>query len=370
MTKSEVYFTDMRCRVGDSLLAKLDRLLTRAGLEKIDFHNKFVALKIHFGEPGNLAALRPNFAKTVADRVKALGGRPFLTDSNTLYVGRRKNALDHLEAAWENGFSPLSTGCQVIIADGLKGLDEVDVPLPEGLILKSAKIGQAVMDADIVISLNHFKGHEMTGFGGAIKNLGMGSGSRAGKMVMHDDGRPSVKKSQCVGCRVCARFCAQEAISFDKNDKAVINQRLCVGCGHCLGACNQDAIHHRWSTAGPELNRKMAEYALAVVSGRPHFHLNVVNQVSPNCDCHNENDAPVVPDVGLFAGFDPVAVDAASIAGVNAAPALAGSAAGQGAGRPGDHFTLIHPTTDWRGQLAYAEKIGLGRRAYELITVA
>ena len=370
MTKSEVYFADMRCRVGDGLLAKLERLLKRAGLEKIDFRNKYTALKIHFGEPGNLAFLRPNFAKTVADQVKALGGRPFLTDSNTLYVGRRKNALDHLEAAWENGFSPFSTGCQVIIADGLKGLDEIDVPLPDGLILKSAKIGQAVMDADIVISLNHFKGHEMTGFGGAIKNLGMGSGSRAGKMIMHNDGQPTVSKKLCVGCRACTKLCAQEAITFDKNEKAAISQRLCVGCGRCLSGCNQDAIHQNWTTAGPQLNRKMAEYALAVVAGRPHFHLNVVTQVSPSCDCYGGNDAPLVPDIGLFAGFDPVALDAASIEAVNEAPALANSAAGQEAGRPGDHFTSVHPSTDWRGQLEYAEKIGLGRRDYDLITVA
>jgi uncharacterized Fe-S center protein len=370
MTKSQVYFTDMRCRIGESLLTKLDRLLVQAGIEKINFQNKFTALKIHFGEPGNLAFLRPNFAKTVADRVKALGGRPFLTDCNTLYVGRRKNALDHLETAWENGFSPFSTGCQIIIADGLKGLDDMDVPLPEGLILKSAKIGRAVMDADIIISLNHFKGHEMTGFGGAIKNLGMGSGSIPGKMAMHEDGQPSVSKKLCVGCRVCTKFCDREAISFDKNEKAVINQSRCVGCGHCLGICNQNAIHNHWSTAGPELNRKMAEYALAVVSGRPHFHVNIVNQVSPNCDCYSGNDSPVVPDVGMFAGFDPVALDAASIAAVNEAPALAGSAAGEGAGRPGDHFALVHPKADWRGQLEYAEKIGLGQCAYKLITVS
>jgi len=201
MTKSEVYFTDMRCKPGDSLLAKLDRLLSRAGMEKIDFQKKFTALKIHFGEPGNLAFLRPNFAKTVADRVKALGGRPFLTDANTLYAGRRKNALEHLEAAWENGFSPLSTGCQIIIADGLKGLDEVEVPLPPGLILKSAKIGQAIMDADIVISLNHFKGHELTGFGGAVKNLGknLGQGQRQpGRQDDHARWRPAVGEHQTV----------------------------------------------------------------------------------------------------------------------------------------------------------------------------
>ncbi|MDR1048679.1 MAG: DUF362 domain-containing protein, partial [Synergistaceae bacterium] len=185
MKKPKIYFTDMRCKVGVSLLEKLGVLLAEAGMDQIDFRQKFAAVKIHFGEPGNLAFLRPNFAKTVADRIKALGGMPFLTDCNTLYVGRRNNALVHLDAAFENGYFPLSTGCQVLIADGLKGTDEVEVPVKGGVYVKSALIGRAVMDADIVVSLNHFKGHELTGFGGALKNLGMGSGSRAGKMMMH-----------------------------------------------------------------------------------------------------------------------------------------------------------------------------------------
>jgi len=198
----------------------------------------------------------------------------------------------------------------------------------------------------------------------------MGSGSRAGKMAMHDGGQPSVSKKLCVGCRICAKNCAQEAITFDKDKKAIINQSRCVGCGRCLGVCNQNAIHHQWRLAGAEVNRRMAEYALAVISGRPHFHINFVIQVSPNCDCYSGNDVALVPDIGLFAGFDPVALDAATIATVNATPALPGSAAGERAGRPGDHFTLIHPGSDWRGQLEYAEKIGLGHRDYELITVA
>lgn len=164
MSASKVFFTDMRCKVGVSLLEKLDKLMLAAGIESIDFENKFVAIKMHFGEPGNLSFLRPNFAKAVADRVKALGGKPFLTDCNTLYVGRRKDALEHMTAANENGFSMLSTGCQIIIADGLKGTDDVEVPVKGGKILKSAFIGRAIMDADIFISLTHFKGHELTGF--------------------------------------------------------------------------------------------------------------------------------------------------------------------------------------------------------------
>lgn len=205
MSASKVYFTDMRCPVGTGLLDKLKKLIEKAGIDSIDMDNKFVAIKIHFGEPGNLSFLRPNFAKVVADKVTSLGGRPFLTDCNTLYVGRRKHALEHLAAAQENGFSPLSTGCQMIIADGLKGTDEMEVPLEGCDHFQSAFIGRAIMDADIFISLTHFKGHELTGFGGAIKNIGMGCGSRAGKMAMHSIGKPSIDPEKCRGCKTPSR---------------------------------------------------------------------------------------------------------------------------------------------------------------------
>ncbi len=354
MEKSKVYFTDMRCKMGTSLLEKMDKLLDKAGINQIDFKGKYVAIKIHFGEPGNLAFLRPNFAKTMADKIKALGGKPFLTDCNTLYVGRRNNALVHLDAAMENGYSPLSTGCQNIIADGIKGMDDIEVPVNGGVYCKTAKIGRAVMDADIIISLNHFKGHEGTGFGGAIKNLGMGCGSRAGKMIMHNEGKPEVDQSLCTGCKTCAKYCAQDAISFGADKKAFIDHNKCVGCGRCIASL---------------LNYKMVEYTKAVIDGRPHFHCTVVNQVSPYCDCHNESDAAVVPDIGIFAGFDPVALDKACIDAVNNAPAIQTSILSEREQKTNDHFTNIHPTTDWRGQISHAEKIGLGSGDYELITM-
>ncbi len=369
MAASKVYFTDMRCKVGTSLLEKLDKLIRAAGIETINFENKFVAIKLHFGEPGNLSFLRPNFARVVADRVKALGGRPFLTDCNTLYVGRRKHALEHMDAANENGFFPLSTGCQIIIADGLKGTDDVEVPLEGCTEFKSALIGRAIMDADIFISLTHFKGHEMTGFGGTIKNIGMGCGSRAGKMAMHCLGKPTIDPEKCRGCRTCSRFCGQSAISYGEDHKAVINHDLCVGCGRCIATCNFDAISNATDADSGILNRRMAEYTKAVVQGRPCFHISIVNQVSPCCDCHGENDAAVVPDIGMFASFDPVALDKACIDAVNAAPVIASSVLGQCDHGHHDHFTSIHPTTDWRSQIKHAEAIGLGSSEYELITV-
>ena len=369
MSGAKVYFTDMRCKVGESLLVKMDRLMSKAGIETIDFKRKYVAVKIHFGEPGNLSFLRPNFAKTLADRIKALGGRPFLTDCNTLYVGRRNNALAHLDAAMENGYSPLSTGCQNIIADGLKGIDDVEAPVSGGVYCKSARIGRAIMDADVVISLNHFKGHECSGFGGAIKNVGMGSGSRAGKMQMHNDGKPQINGDVCAGCKACVSFCNQSAIVFGDNKNARIDQNLCVGCGRCIGTCNYHAIANQSESSGEALNSKMAEYCKAVLDGRPHFHISVVNQVSPCCDCHGENDAAIVPDIGIFASFDPVALDKACIDAVNAAPVISASVLSERERTHKDHFTDIHPSTDWRSQIRHAERIGLGTGTYELITV-
>ena len=369
MNASPVYFTDMRCKVGTSLLQKLETLIRRAGLERIDMDQKFVAIKLHFGEPGNLSFLRPNFAKTVADVVRERGGRPFLTDCNTLYVGRRKDALEHMTAANENGYGMLSTGCQIIIGDGLKGTDDVEVPVEGGVYFKTALIGRAVMDADVFISLNHFKGHELAGFGGAIKNIGMGCGSRAGKMAMHNNGKPTIDPDKCRGCRTCTRFCAQAAISVGEDHKAVIDHEKCVGCGRCIGTCNYNAINNANDAASHDLNCRMAEYATAVVDGRPHFHISIVNQVSPFCDCHGENDVAVVPDLGMFASFDPVALDQACIDAVNAAPVIESSVLAQRERIHHDHFTDIHPKTDWRSQIEHAEKIGLGTARYELITL-
>lgn len=368
MNPSKVYFTDFRAHHECNLLQKLDRLITEAGLDTIDFNKKFAAIKIHFGEPGNLSYLRPNYAKVIVDFVKAKGGKPFLTDCNTLYVGRRKNALDHLDAAYENGFNPFQTGCQVIIADGLKGRDVTNVPI-EGAYVKRAKIGSAVMDADIFISMNHFKGHEATGFGGALKNIGMGCGSRSGKMEMHSAGKPQVNKDLCVHCGACYRNCAHRAISFDENKRAGIDHEKCVGCGRCIGVCNVDAISPAHDESNIILNYKIAEYSLAVLKDRPHFHVSLVMDVSPNCDCHSENDMAIVPNVGMFASFDPVALDQACADAVNRQPVNPGSALGEKEQPNEDHFHNMHPETNWESCLEHAVKIGIGQRAYELIEV-
>lgn len=370
--RSKVYFADFRTTYAENLLRKLRRLMKTAGFETLDLDGKFVAIKMHFGEPGNLAFLRPNWAKAVADYVRDRGGKPFLTDCNTLYVGGRKNALDHLDTAELNGFSTAAAGCHVIVADGLKGTDEAVVSL-EGTpceYVKEAKIGRAVMDADAVISLTHFKGHEMMGVGGAVKNVGMGCGSRAGKLEMHSDGKPVLVAERCVGCGTCRRVCAHGALTPGPDRKMRIDHAVCAGCGRCIGVCPKDALEAEYGAqSATVLDCKTAEYALAVLKGRPQFHVSLVRDVSPNCDCHAENDAPVVPDVGMLASFDPVALDVACGDLCNAAPRLSGTWMDGLPDRGGDLFDTAHPDTRWRDTVEHAVKIGLGRADYELVRI-
>lgn len=364
---AKVYFTDFRCTGGENLQAKFARLMKVAGMGKIDFQDRFTAIKLHFGEVGNMAYLRPNWAKTVVDFVKERGGRPFLTDANTLYVGKRKHALDHLDIAYENGFSPFATGCHVIIADGLKGTDDVAVPVPGGRYVKEAYIGRAIVDADVIVSLTHFKLHEMTGLGGAIKNLGMGCGSRAGKKAMHSSVHPEIDRKLCIGCGKCTRECAHGACRLVRG-KATIDPAKCVGCGRCIGACNRDAVQSDFGEPCTVMQGKIAEYAAAAVRGKPHFHLALIRDVAPYCDCHFENDAPVVADIGMLASADPVALDQACADLVNAAPVLPGSAL-DGVDTKGDVFTAMHPTTRWQDAIAEGERAGLGTASYALVRI-
>lgn len=273
-----------------------------------------------------------------------------------------------MDAAYTNGFSPFSTGCHVIIADGLKGTDEALVPVEGGTYVKEAKIGRAIMDADIFITLSHFKGHECTGFGGALKNIGMGCGSRAGKMEMHSAGKPYVNQDACVGCGRCAKICAHDGPHI-VDGKASIDHDKCVGCGRCIGVCPMDAVCPAQDESNDILNCKIAEYSKAVLDGRPQFHINLVIDVSPYCDCHAENDVPIVPDVGMFASFDPVALDQACVDAVNRQPIMPGSHLDEVAHDHHDHFTDSSPATNWKSCLEHAEKIGIGTREYELIKI-
>lgn len=373
MDKSKVYFTNLRTTPSSNLLDKMERLVKRAGITNIDFKNQFVAIKIHFGEPGNLAYIRPNYAARMATLLRSLGAKPFLTDCNTLYSGRRSNAVDHLESAMENGFNPISAKCEVIIADGLKGTDYREIEI-NGEYCKAPKIGAAIVDADIVLTMNHFKGHEQTGFGGALKNLGMGCASVGGKLELHSASQPIVDRENCKSCNICVKHCAHDAIHLDGSKIATIDYEKCVGCGQCVALCQYDAAVMGDGDTSERLNYKIAEYSKAVLLDKPNFHISFIMNVSPECDCWNHNDAAIVPDLGIAASFDPVALDKACADIVINAPILeTGNRLSDSPHHDHlegcDKFHIMHPETNWQAGLEDAEKIGLGTQEYELITV-
>lgn len=365
----KVYFTDLRTRSDHNLMDKFGLLMDRAGMAEIDFNNKFTAIKLHMGEPGNLAFLRPNYAAAVARKIRSLGGKPFLTDCNTLYFGARGNAVDHLQAAMENGFNYLSTGCQVIIADGLSGMDSEEIPIHLKHVEK-ARVGSAIAQADVIVSLTHFKGHEGTGFGGTLKNVGMGGGSRKGKLEMHSSSKPTISENKCIACGTCIRYCPQNAIAYNERKKAQIDYDKCIGCGQCLAVCHYGAVRGSYDESAVALNEKIAEYAFAILKDKPAFHISLIMNVSPNCDCWDYNDLAIVPDIGMAASFDPVALDRACADLVNQAQVIPGSVMEEGSWREGeDKFNHMYADTRWQDCLRHAEEIGLGTQTYEMVRI-
>jgi hypothetical protein len=346
------------------MLDKLKTLLLNSDFNNISFKDKYVALKIHFGEYGNLAFIKPNYVKVVSDLIKEKGGFPFVTDCSTLYSGKRSDAISHINVAELNGFNSTTTGCPIIIGDGLKGNDykEIDVNLKH---CSKVKIGAALSEADIIISLNHFKGHEQAGFGGAFKNLGMGSGSKLGKLEMHSGSKPTINRDKCIACGLCAKNCNQKAIIVE--EKAIIDYNKCVGCGECIVACQKKAISQKEIDQSKILNEKIVEYTYGLLQDKNHFHINFIMNVSPNCDCWSNNDLAIVPDIGIAASSDPVAIDKASIDLVNNADIIKGSILDSIENKNYDKFKCIHGNVDWKAGLDYAQELNLGTTEYELI---
>ncbi|RJQ30995.1 MAG: DUF362 domain-containing protein [Peptococcaceae bacterium] len=363
-----VYFTDMRAGQGQSLLDKTGKLLEKAGLREVISPDDLVAIKLHFGERGNTAYVRPQFLRRIVNRVKSLGGKPFLTDANTLYVGSRSNAVDHLQTAAENGFAYAVVDAPLIIADGLNGKDYVTVDVNRKHF-KEVKIASASYHADALIAVTHFKGHELTGFGGTLKNIGMGLGCRSGKQMMHSDVLPVIDQDKCQGCAKCGRWCPSGAINMvDK--KSVIDEQKCIGCGECTVTCPYRAIAVNWRTEPDIIQEKIVEYVDGVLKNKNGkiIFIAFVTDVSPDCDCYGWSDAPLVKDVGILASRDPVALDQACVDLVNQEQILSNSRlAGQE--NAGDVFRALCPSVDWSRQLAYGEEIGLGKRAYKLLKI-
>lgn len=353
--QSTVWFSDLSAPAGTSLLDKTARLLRAAGLSERIPQGALTAVKLHFGERGNTAFIRPVFLRAVVAEIAAAGGKPFLTDTNTLYVGGRCNAVDHIRTAVTNGFAFPVVDAPVIIADGLRGESAVKVPV-EGRMFREVSIGSGIANADAMVVVTHFKGHELSGFGGAIKNLGMGCASRAGKLAQHSTVSPSVDPSGCTGCGTCVAHCPSGAIAV-VSQKALIDPAACIGCADCIVICPQHTVKVDWNEAAPSVQRRMVEHAQGALRGKESrtLFLTFVTQLSPFCDCYGNSDRPIAPDVGILASADPVALD-------QACADLVIRAAGR------DVFRETHPSVDWTVQLSYAEELGLGTRRYALST--
>ncbi len=363
--KSKVYFTDLRAEMKRNLLDKLDTLLDRVNLTGRFRKGQLVAVKLHFGEKGNTSYIPPVFVRRVVDRIRETGAEPFLTDTNTLYVGTRGNSVAHLRTAIENGFDYAVAGAPIIIADGLRGESGVAV-LVGGRHFETVNIAREIANASGLVVLTHFKCHELTGFGGALKNLGMGSASREGKLAQHSNCAPVVDPAGCTACGDCALACPADAI--DIGAVAVINGGLCIGCSHCIAACPEGTINIRWNESTGRVQEKMAEYAKGALEGKKDraVFVNFITRVSPACDCYGHNDAPIVPDIGMLSSLDPVAIDQASADLVNQAPGFRDTAL-TGSYAPGeDKFRGVYPDIDWSVQLERASELGLGTREYAL----
>lgn len=370
---SKVYFVNLRARSkGENKITKIKKLFDVAGLGDLLTKNDLTAVKLHFGEAGSDCFISPVFVRQIIDKIKEKGAKPFLTDTNTLYLGSRKNAVDHLETAILHGFDYAVVGAPIIIADGLTEENATEVVINKKHF-KKATIAGAISKAQSMIVLSHFKGHEMSGFGGAIKNLAMGCAPAKGKKDQHST-RQVVDKEKCIGCGKCTHVCPEQAITL-KDKKSFINRDKCIGCGECMTVCPVKAIVLDWKTELKDFTEKLTEYAYAAVNDKPGKvgYINFIMNVTPDCDCVPWSDAPIVPDLGILASNDPVALDKACLDLVAKASAHKGSnyyhehskecICGE------DKFKAMRPHTYGEVQIAYGEEIGLGKSEYELIEI-
>jgi len=310
---AEVFFTDMHAEFGNSLEDKMKRILKHADLESFIGKGELVAIKVHVGERGNLGHMNPSLVRAVVEEVKKFGGKPYLTDTNTLYSGGRHNGVDHAITAVQHGFTYATVGAPFIPADGIRGMDYTEVDI-NAKHFDKVKLASNILKADKIIFISHFKGHIEAGFGGAIKNMSMGCASIAGKQEQHCDSKPVVKKENCVGCRQCYRACPVSAITME-DGKAVIDYGVCIGCGQCVAACNYGAMDPSFDEDNPVFLEKISEYAYGVHKyfKDKAFYINLANNITPDCDCWPVNDIPIVEDVGFFGSYSPLAIERATM---------------------------------------------------------
>lgn len=366
---SDVYFWNLQASLKAGYEVRLRRLLKACKIPEVVLNGDLTAVKIHFGEAGVTGFVSPLWVRPIVLFLRKLGARPFLTDTATLYVGNRGEAASHAMQAAQHGFDPLLLQAPVIIADGLRSQNQVDVPF-SGRHFHQAHLAGDILAADSLLTVSHFKGHELSGIGGALKNLAMGCATRQGKMHQHGCLGPQVHVEKCKGCESCVQVCATHALALDGNRKIVFNPELCVGCGACFHACTKGCLTVDWKTDVALFVERMMEYAAAVVRSRKRegscAHLSFVMQVTPQCDCAGYSDRPICPDIGVLASLDPVALDQACLDLVNQAECLHPSHLPADI-RPGqDKFLAMHPHTPPGFGLDYAEQLGLGSRDYAL----
>lgn len=352
---SKVYFASIDNKKFNSPLAKIKKLLNKCGTSKLFGKEELVAVKVHFGELGNTAFIRPIFLRPVVEMLNTAGTKPYLVDTNTLYVGMRTNTVDHLHNAMMNGFGYSTLQTPVVIADGLRGENSVDVEvnLP---IHKTVALASDIVSADGMVCVSHFKGHEVSGFGGAIKNLSMGCASRQGKLEMHSNSKPTVHQENCTSCGRCTQHCAADAIEMQP--KAFITDK-CTGCSRCIAVCPEHTIGINWDASATDTMKRMAEYAYGTYKALNEkiVFINFITSVSPACDCYPGNGRPVVEDLGYMASLDPIALDKACLDMVSRACENC------------DPFSQLYPQVDSNVQFEHAKEIGFGSTEYDLIDI-
>ncbi len=366
--KSMVYYVNVKTDSDKSLIERLERMIDRSGLFKSIENGERVAIKMHFGERGGHGYIRTPFIGRIVQKVKDYNGIPFLTDTNTLYVHMRHNAIDHLRTAAINGFTTETVGAPIIIADGLTGSDEGVVKI-DGNHLKEIFVGSAIFNADFIVVATHITGHPLSGFGGSIKNLAMGGASIRGKYIQHSEFVPAVDEDLCRLCGDCIEICGFNAIK--QGEKSVfIMEENCKGCGECVGACKYGAMGPKFPRESKKLQEKMVEYVMGIRSQKKGkiVYINFLLDITPGCDCYSLSNSPVVPDLGILLSDDPVAIDKASVDLVNSAyfsPAWSGKNEEDSK----DKFRAVHSDVDWRPQIDYGEKMGIGTSEYRIIKI-
>jgi len=356
MKKSKVYFIPhKRSESSQAVRTKLSKILKSSGAFK-ELYSKskdktLIAVKIHAGEEGNTSYIQSDYIKHLPDELRKAGFNPFLTDTNVLYHGRRMNSVDHLNIFRKHGFHKLNL--PIIISDGLMGNDYIEVEV-SGKYFKSVKVAKAIYEVDTIISIAHLTGHMLTGFGAAIKNIGMGCASRVGKYEQHCSINPNIEAKICEKCGVCFDICPASAI-VKKDDKFVIDEDACIGCAQCINVCRISAINITWDEDSTQLQERMVEYTHGILKNKESFFINFASFITKDCDCMNYDQRQEISDVGILASFDPVALDKASVDLVNEQEGM-------------DVFKSFWPDTNYNIQLDYASKLGLGSVDYELIS--